>query len=506
MTTTLAEIPLTHSDITALKRELATKYHGPKAEHCAFEYFVHMIKPEWGWPLPWFHQRVCKVIESWWRSPREYNLSLQMPPGHAKSWYTKLFVCWAIGLDPHLATAYIGHTAEIAETHLADIRIILESEEYRELFPRSALDPEGPKSKRAAEKETNNKKLLKIPRHTGVIQATGIGGPLTGKRLNLGVTDDPIKDPEEARSAAIKRRNWDWYTQVLKTRKKAGVPYKLLMLLTRWDIEDLMGMVIEAEGTDWKNEIGAWRVVTFPAIKEGSPTKFDPREPGEALWPDSFPIPNLMQIKRVNAVSFESMYQQHPVPPGGLLFQQDWVHYVDTIPKGGVFYQSWDFRGGGEKDKGSFAVGELWYYKPDTMVSYLVDVIRHRWSPNETLEGFVEAQTQKYWMDASVKLVEKKADGVAVLSVLNNTVSGMVDVKPTTDKETRARAVVGYWSQGKVALLRRPWNNDFVVELLAFPGGGRDDQVDAMSQYLTYVHSEAAKARKPNNYAAYARR
>ena len=35
--------------------------------------------------------------------------------------------------------------------------------------------------------------------------------------------------------------------------------------------------------------------------------------------------------------------------------------------------------------------------------------------------------------------------------------------------------------------VQAPWLDAFLAELLAFPGGARDDQVDAVSQFLAWL-------------------
>jgi predicted phage terminase large subunit-like protein len=57
----------------------------------------------------------------------------------------------------------------------------------------------------------------------------------------------------------------------------------------------------------------------------------------------------------------------------------------------------------------------------------------------------------------------------------------------TRDKLTRALPVVARSEQGKFAVVRRGWTQNFIDELCAFPEGRHDDQVDAVSGGMTLL-------------------
>lgn len=96
------------------------------------------------------------------------------------------------------------------------------------------------------------------------------------------------------------------------------------------------------------------------------------------------------------------------------------------------------------------------------------------------------------WPNARAKYVEDKANGSAVISVLENEISGIIPVNPEGGKEVRANAVAPVWESGNVYLPHpdyAPWVNDFLDELEAFPNGAHDDEVDAMTQALIKITS-----------------
>jgi predicted phage terminase large subunit-like protein len=89
------------------------------------------------------------------------------------------------------------------------------------------------------------------------------------------------------------------------------------------------------------------------------------------------------------------------------------------------------------------------------------------------------------WPAVSLKLVEDKANGPAVVQSLRHQIAGFVEVNPEGGKISRAAAASaqlesGHWYLPHPQLA--PWVDGFITECAAFPGSLNDDQVDAWSQ------------------------
>jgi hypothetical protein len=66
--------------------------------------------------------------------------------------------------------------------------------------------------------------------------------------------------------------------------------------------------------------------------------------------------------------------------------------------------------------------------------------------------------------------------------------------KPTSDKATRMMLASALLESGRVYLLESaPWLATFRKEVLAFPNGRYDDQVDSVSQYLNWAKNRFPK-------------
>jgi predicted phage terminase large subunit-like protein len=103
------------------------------------------------------------------------------------------------------------------------------------------------------------------------------------------------------------------------------------------------------------------------------------------------------------------------------------------------------------------------------------------------LKRAVQRLAKKYQPDAI--LIEDKASGQSLIQDLRREQHlPIIAVHPKGDKLTRFAAVTPIMEAGKVWLPHRaPWLIDLETELLAFPHGPHDDQVDAISQYLNWV-------------------
>lgn len=328
--------------------------------------------------------------------------------------------------------------------------------------------------------------------HEGGVLAVGIGAGLTGRPADLLVIDDPIKDRKEADSALYRQNVWEWWTDAASTRLAPGAP--VVLILTRWHDDDLAGRLLAAEDGH------LWRVINIPAQADHDPEKgqVDPlgREPGEFLESARGRTPEQWEaIKtRVGSRTWNALYQGRPSPAEGGMFKRDhwqqydvplwlvrddgshWITHADEI------IASWDMA---FKDTASsdYVVGQVWMRRGAE--AFLLDQVRGRMDFVTTCQRFREFSAK--WPQATLKLVEDKANGTAVINALRRIVSGIVPEEPHGSKEARAAAVTPLVEAGNVWFPSpeiAPWVGDLIEEAAAFPTGAHDDQVDGLSQAL----------------------
>lgn len=439
--------------------------------------FVRLTHPEWD--LEWYHLDLIEQIQAWADAPEPYTLILTLPPGHGKSAYARLASAWLLYRDPATRLAYCSYGARLAEEHAEEIAQALDSDLVRESYP-----------------VLTGERQTKDHRDTGeggYLKAVGRGGPLTGYRLDVGVGDDLLKDDVEGSSATTRERVWRWITRVLMTRRRPGRPLRLLFLNTRWHLDDHIGRL--------KSQMGdRVREVRYEALRESMDSPTDPRSVGEALWPALASRAELEEQRRLDPQGFACLAQGRPTPLGGRLFSLDSIRHYDDLPcppDRAEWYQSWDLRGDGKTDAGSWAVGMLAcvpYDEPGRC--YLVSITRGRWSSDDTLSEYLRIQSEPLWDRARIRYCEDKADGRWLIPRVSASYPALA-VQPRGDKWLRARGVVSHFVAGQVwADKRSAWWGDLAAELQDFPGAPSDDQVDALTQLLEQLwgHVRAIEA------------
>ena len=314
----------------------------------------------------------------------------------------------------------------------------------------------------------------------GGVLSVGRGAGVTGRPADLLVIDDPLKDRAEADSLTIRDTTWDWWTDALSARLAPGA--QVVLILTRWHEDDLAGRLVD------RDRDAGWRILNIPAQCEDPDTDPLGRQHGEFMQSARGRSRAQWEQRKATAGSrtWNALYQGRPAPAEGGAFRREWWRHWHHVPPLHRVIQSWDmaFKG---TDKSDYVVGQVWAI--DGADSYLLDQVRGRWTFTETL-----AQVQQLrgrWPMTTATLVEDKANGTAVIDSLRRQIPGMVPVEPQGGKEVRAAGVSPLVEAGNVHLpptATHPWVGDLIEEAAAFPQGSHDDQVDALTQALTYAH------------------
>ena len=447
----------------AIEREIARRQLHSFIQHINPEYIVSD-----------FSETVCTALDEFIIEMVEGKrpvLILAAPPQHGKSDIVSRYLpAYFFGKYPDLRTAGLSYAKDLASDMNRDVQRIMMSDEYKILFPKSALN-----TKRVVTIDVEakrNSETFEIVGRKGTYVSQGVGGPLTGKRVDLGIIDDPIKNAKEALSPTIKKSVWDWYVSTFKTRLSMNSGE--IIMATRWATDDLSGKIISSNPRA--------KVLSFPAINKA----------GEALVPELHPIDKLLETKEtLGSYFWSAMYQQSPKPQGGTVFKEGFTKYYltkDLPKKFDKVIHSWDmtFK---DTDGTDYVVGQVWGKAGAN--SYLLHQVRERMSFTATKTA-VKRMYEEY-PEGRRKLVEDKANGPAVIDSLKSTVPGLIPVEPDGSKIARAHAVTAEWEAGNVWLPHpdiAPWVKDAVEEITTFPVGAHDDVVDAMTQALRDLYQK----------------
>jgi predicted phage terminase large subunit-like protein len=322
----------------------------------------------------------------------------------------------------------------------------------------------------------------------GGLRAAGVGTGVTGRGANGILIDDPVKNRTEAISPTYRATVWNWWLYDLSTRLEPNG--FVILTMTRWHHDDLAGRILASA------DAPLWYQVNLPALA-GANDELGRRE-GEALCPQRFDENKLAVIKTRLGDGFDALYQGKPTPDEGSIFKREWFRRYnpaqlrDAMRKGRIVL-SWDCANKASQ-LNDWTVCTIWALMPNNDL-YLLGVYRKRVQYPE-LRKVAEDQA-KHW-NAYVTLVEDKGNGTALIQDLRtNTRLTVVAIEPEGDKVTRASNESLAYSAGRVfhpehSRENAGWLVDYESELLTFPSGSWDDQVDSTSQILRWSRKDAA--------------
>jgi predicted phage terminase large subunit-like protein len=445
------------------KRELARRRFLP---------FVQRFNPDY---IPgWVHVDICSRLEKFMedvaekKSPR---LMLFMPPRHGKSQLSsKTYASWVLGHYPQWEFMNCSYSGSLAMQFSRNVRSIMRDPSYHSLFD-TQLDPDSQSVEHWMTTEG------------GGLTAAGVGGAITGKGAHIMIIDDPVKNREDAESETSRQSCWDWYTSTAYTRLAPGGG--VLVILTRWHDDDLAGRLLSAE----KEGGDSWQVVEYPAIAEEDEPY---RKKGEALHPDRYPIGALHRIRKaIGPRDWSALYQQSPVADEGAYFTRTMFNFYDDTelpPKEELmYYTAWDLAVG-TKEANDWTVGVTVAMDMHENL-WVVDRVRRKTDASDTVEAILDNFEQ--W-PAMATGIEKGQIEMAIGPFLERRVAerklfafNYEELKPgRRDKQARGRAIQGLMRTGKVRFPdpeKYLWCREMMHEMLRFPSGIHDDQVDAIS-------------------------
>lgn len=433
--------------------------------------FILYINPEY--IVSEFAQELCAALDQFFLDQQaglRPVLVVQAPPQHGKSDIVSRYApAFLFGLNPDLSIGGLSYSKDLATDMNRDVQRIMLSPEYHRLFPGASLS-----AKRAVTVDVEAKRnsdVFEIVGRKGRYVGQGVGGPLTGKRLDIGLIDDPIKNAAEALSETIKDGIWNWYITTFLTRlsKNSGQ----IIMATSWATDDLSGRILNINAKA--------KHLKFVAVNLPGEKGYDPSRREGALVPDLHPLDKLLEQKAIMSDYFWSaMYQQSPIALGGNMFKTDEFRFYEVLPKlkwRAIFADTAQKT----KEQNDFSVFQCWGESWEGQ-AVLVDQIRGKWEAPELL-----TQARAFWAKHRAEgtgtlrafNVEDKSSGTGLIQTLKKEGVPVVGIQRSVDKITRAMDAIPLIQSGNVLLPKNaPWLSDYLSEFAAFPKGGHDDQVD----------------------------
>lgn len=460
-----------------LRRKLATE---------SLLKFTTFTKPDY--QVNWHHELMCRKIDELLEGEIK-RLIISCPPRMGKSEIvSRRLPAYVLGKNPNASIIACSYSADLASRMNRDVQRIIDSPEYSVLFPDTKLNYANVRTI-AQGTYLRNSDLFEVVGHNGVYRSSGIGGAITGMGFSsIGIIDDPLKNREEAESKTIRDKIWEWYTDVFYTRRENDAP--ILVTQTRWHEDDLVGRLLDVARND--PDADQWEVLTLPAMSEETRPAYDIRtEPEQALWVDKFPEESLRQMKAtVPLYTWLSLYQQRPSSAQGNIFKKESFRYaefltddiIDLGTKKVLFQKCKVFQtcdpAASTKTTADFFVLATWAHTPENDL-ILLDLLRTRLEGPDQINLFKQQHIK--WKPA-FQAVEAVGVGKTLYQMLVREGLPVKELKADTDKITRALPAAARMEAGAVFFLQgTSWLNDLEEELLSFPNGAHDDQVDSVA-------------------------
>jgi predicted phage terminase large subunit-like protein len=459
-------------------------------------YFVRRIQPSYCFAP--FNIAILDALETFLKDTfagKRPILVIQAPPQHGKSQLaSRHFPAYAFGKNPNLRIAGCSYGADLAIEINRDIQATMMGGEYQKLFPQSSLNTERVKTRDNL--PLRNTETFDIVSHKGRYVCCGIGGALTGKSVDIGIIDDPIKNMVEARSPTIKAGILSWYRSVFLTRLSKNSAQ--LIMATRWAVDDLIGFIIDTYGEQ------RVKILKFPAIDKD----------GRALLPALHPLEQLEEHKKIlSEFEWQALYQQEPIIEGGNLIKTDeFKTYTELPPL--LYTKVFADTAMTVKRSSDFTVFGLFGYDFNGNC-YLLDMWRGKWESPDVLNlaqelwTKFENQTTNTIPKPRSLAIENKANGIHIVQELKKRKISVEFLEPKSidymgrpyiaDKTQRVMDILPLISVGRFYVphetLNKHWIKDFILECQSFSADMQhkhDDQVDV----LVYALKELISGRK----------
>lgn len=459
------------------------------------------------WSQNWHHPILCGSLMRL-RDPEDPldRLIVTMPPRHSKSEIcTRKFPAWCIGLDPYIQIIICAYGLKLAKHFSDSIRSTMESDAYKKIFPNRNIPAKSGSDMWYLYDPKYYKRGVHKKVHVPTVIAAGVGGPITGFGGKLLIIDDPIKTKAEAESLIIRESTWTWYTETFRTRVEPGAA--ILIVMTRWHEDDLVGRVINLASIDKKAD--QYAVLNLPAIKPSEEQEAairanlknyvmgvdDPRLEGEALHEARMTAEDLVrQRATMGERGFQSLYQGNPTPPEGAMFKRGWFESVidpEYLPEFRTRIRFWDWAVSEDGDAYSGLLLGL-----DPMKQRYIEDVKRGFSDWAATKKLIMATARTDGRSVTIGL-EEVAKDVEILRELKVQLGRegfkVITVNPRKDKQLNSLYAQEISEAGLVTIVNGLWVPGFLSELCAFPFGTYDDQCDSFFNACNWTQGKKPK-------------
>ena len=447
----------------AQKLKLELRLAQLKRNEACQDHFLPFVKAMWPEFITGKHHKIISQKLERVANGELKRLIINMPPRHTKSEFASfLFPAWMMGRNPRMKIIQATHTTELAVNFGRKTKNLIDSDDYKEVFPNVKLAAD---SKASGRWDTSN---------GGMYYAVGVGSNLAGRGGDLVIIDDPHSE-QTAMSNNGFDDAWEWYTGGPRQRLQPGG--SIVLVQTRWSEKDMTGQLVRSMAKDPLAD--QWEVVELPAL-------FNDDKP---CWPEYWSFDDLSAVRAsIPPSKWNAQYQQNPTGDDNAIIRREWWNKWErkVVPNLQYVIQSYD-TAFSKRETSDFSAITTWgvFYPEEsgTPGLILLDSQKGRWDFPELKE--VALDQYKYW-DPDTVIVEAKASGLPLTHELRTMGIPVVNFTPSkgNDKVTRVHSVSPLFEAGMVWAPDETFADELIEEVAAFPNGEYDDLVDSMTQAL----------------------
>ena len=432
----------------------------------------------------WFPYEISRQLQKFWdlmRAGKKPKLVIEAPPQHGKSNGLQDFIAWCCGHDPNLKVIFASYSDDLGTSTNSYIQRMVDDDsgKYHSVFPGTVMNASNVRHSVAGKNWARNSSFIEWVGKKGSFRNVTVEGQVSGKTLDLGIIDDPVKGRKEAQSKLQRDNIWAWLMDDFFNRfsENAG----LIITMTRWHLDDPVGRFLEL----YPETI----VIKFPALYKPDlhgKNKHDPRtELDEPLFPEFKSKKFLLLRKRgYTQASWESLYQQSPIIAGGGEFPLVKIKIAKNQPPRDMIKKSvryWDKAG--TEAGGKRTAGVLVHWLNDGRW-FISDVVKGQWAAwdRERIIKQTAELDDALWGRVNVWVEQEPGSGgkESAESTIKNLAGHSINADKVTDsKGIRSEPYAAQWQGGNIILHAALWNREFLDEHENHPNGAFQDQVDA---------------------------
>ena len=455
--------PAEKAEILSILEELEERQ---RVEHARENFLAFVLAMQPDYMVGEHHKIITSLLQEVEEGVKD-RVAVSLPPRFGKSYLISYYYpAWYLGKHPNHQIIMASHTADLAVDFSRKVRNLINSPEYRRIFPDVSIAAD---AKAAGRWDTNK---------GGIVFAVGVGGAVAGRGANLLLVDDAFSEQDVlAGNTDIYDKTYQWFTYGARTRLMPDG--RVIVIHTRWAKQDLIGRLVKDMAM---NELAdQYEVVEFPAILPS----------GKSLWPEMWPVEKLERTRAsMPAFQWSSQYQQNPTAEESAIVKREWwkIWEPEKPPKCEYTLLSYDtaFSTNNRADYSACTNWGVWRNDRGEAQVILLNSWKNKLEFPELKQKAFE--DYKEWNPDGV-IVEAKASGAPLIAELRRAGIPAQEYVPSkgNDKIARLNSVADMFASGMVWVPRTRWAEEVVEEVASFPAGEHDDLVDSTTMALLRI-------------------